>query len=175
MLAASGIVDLFVRMVVSLALVLAIVAVAYFAMRRRAGLAGRVNTRLAGRVNTRLAGRRGTARPARGDRSQRSQRGASRRGARQHVEVLGRVGLTRASSAVVLKFADRVLLVGASETAQPTVLAELDAATWELYDQDVEWTVPVELDAEQHDDAATGAAARPGFLEALREATVRRA
>lgn len=167
MLAASGIVDLFVRMVVSLALVLAIVAVAYFAMRRRAGLAGRVNTR--------LAGRRGTARPARGDRSQRSQRGASRRGARQHVEVLGRVGLTRASSAVVLKFADRVLLVGASETAQPTVLAELDAATWELYDQDVEWTVPVELDAEQHDDAATGAAARPGFLEALREATVRRA
>lgn len=165
MFAAAGIVDLFVRMVVSLALVLAIVAVAYFAMRRRAGLAGRVNTR--------LAGRRAPGRSPR-QRAQRPQRGAARRGARQHVEVLGRVGLTRASSAVVLKFADRVLLVGASETAQPTVLAELDAATWELYDQDVEWTVPVELDPEQHDDTAS-AAARPGFLEALREATVRRA
>lgn len=168
MFAAAGIVDLFVRMVVSLALVLAIVAVAYFAMRRRAGLAGRVNTRLAGRRALGQAPRQRT------QRTQRTQRGAARRGARQHVEVLGRVGLTRASSAVVLKFADRVLLVGASETAQPTVLAELDAATWELYDQDVEWTVPVELDAEQHDDTAS-AAARPGFLEALREATVRRA
>lgn len=175
MFAAAGIVDLFVRMMVSLAFVLGIVAVAYLAMRRRAGLAGRVNTR--------FAGRRGAAPSSRGDRGarqrmprgQRSQRGASRRGARQHVEVLGRVGLTRASSAVVLKFADRVLLVGASETAQPTVLAELDAATWELYDQDIEWTVPVELDADGNDDVVNGAAGRPGFLEALREATVRRA
>lgn len=174
MFAAAGIVDLFVRMMVSLALVLAIVAVAYLAMRRRAGLAGSVNTRFAGRRNAGSATRSPrAARSPRADRGHRS-RGASRRATRQHVEVLGRVGLTRASSAVVLKFADRVLLVGASETAQPTVLAEIDAATWELYDQDVEWTVPVEIEGDQHDDTAS-AATRPGFLEALREATVRRA
>lgn len=173
MFAAAGIVDLFVRMVVSLAFVLAIVAVAYCAMRRRAGLAGRVDLRFAGRAGA------GVSPSARADRAPRMPAGrragsASRRGLRQHVEVLGRVGLSRSSSAVVLKFADRVLLVGASETAQPCVLAELDAATWELYDEDVEWSVPVELDApdREHDDAP---AARPGFLEALREATVRRA
>ena len=174
MFAAAGIVDLFVRMVVSLAFVLGIVAVAYFAMRRRAGLAGRVNTRFAGRRGGDRT--RGSHRAAAGRRP----RGTARRGVRQHVEVLGRVGLSRSSSAVVLKFADRVLLVGASETAQPCVLAELDAATWELYDEDVEWSVPVELDPADHDHAGQdhieGApAVRPGFLEALREATVRRA
>jgi flagellar biogenesis protein FliO len=175
MFAAAGIVGLFVRMVVSLALVLAIVAVAYFAMRHRAGLTGRVNSR--------FAGRRGAGHASRAERGHRQPR-SQRRGARQHVEVLGRVGLTRASSAVVVKFADRVLLVGASETARPTVLAEVDAATWELFDQDAEWTVPVDRHADRHADhladrhrrdAASGPAARPGFLEALREATVRRA
>lgn len=158
MFAAAGVVDLFVRMVVSLAFVLAIVAVAYVAMRRRAGLAGRVESRFAGSRRPRTAA--AAAAP---------KRGGSRRGARQHVEVIGRVGLTRSSSAVVVKFADRVLLVGASEQAQPTVLAEVDAATWELFDRDAEWAVPLEVSG---DDTAP---ARPGFVEALREATIRRA
>jgi flagellar biogenesis protein FliO len=171
---AAGIVELFVRMVVSLGFVLSIVAVAYLVMRRRAGLTGRVSSRLAG-------GRGAATRPSRGALAgQPRQRAAARRSSRQHVEVIGRVGLTRTSSAVVVKFADRVLLVGAAEQGQPTVLAELDVATWELYDQDAEWTVPLErgsqpaLDIETGADAAPGVP-RPGFIDALREATVRRA
>lgn len=157
---AAGIVDLFVRMVTSLALVLAIVAMAYVVMRRRAGT-----------TTGRASARTGT--PARGGRRSTAQpRGArhtgGRRGNRSAVEVLGRVGLTRSSSAVALKFGDRVILVGASEQSQPAVLAEVDAATWELYQGDSEFAVPADV---ERDDLAP---ARPGFLDALREATVRR-
>ena len=61
-----------------------------------------------------------------------------------------------------------MILVGASEQSQPAVLAEVDAATWELYEGGGEFTVPA--DVERNDLAPT----RPGFLDALREATVRR-
>jgi flagellar biogenesis protein FliO len=156
---AAGIVDLFVRMVTSLALVLAIVAAAYFVMRRRAGTARAASARSTGPAR---AARRPTNQP----------RGArhvgGRRGTPPAVEVLGRVGLTRSSSAVALKFGDRVILVGASEQSQPAVLAEVDAATWELYEGGSEFTVPADV---ERDDLAP---ARPGFLDALREATVRR-
>jgi flagellar biogenesis protein FliO len=156
---AAGILDLFLRMVTSLALVLAIVAAAYFVMRHRAGMARSASARVTG--------------PARANRRPSNQpRGArhvgGRRGAPPAVEVLGRVGLTRSSSAVALKFGDRVILVGASEQSQPAVLAEVDAATWELYEGGSEFTVPA--DVERGDLAP----ARPGFIDALREATVRR-
>ena len=176
---AAGIVALFGRMIASLALVLAIIAVAYFVMRLRSGRTPMRNGSSSRRPVR--PGRRG-ARAAIGAGLGAGKRSA-RRSNRQHVEVLGRVGLTRSSSAVVVQFADRVLLLGTSETAQPTVLAEIDAATWELCAADAEWSVPVEVavdhdhdhdrDRDRDRDATTGA--RPTFLEALREATVRRA
>ena len=165
---AAGFVDLVVRMLTSLAIVLAIVAVAYVVMRRRAGLTGRTAQ------PRRIGGHRLTAgaRPARAPR-------APRRSHRSSVEVIGRVGLSRSTAAVAVRFGDRVLLIGASEQAQPSVLAEIDAATWELCqardDFEQEWTVPAGIDAPGADADLDAAAARPGFLEALREATVRRA
>jgi flagellar biogenesis protein FliO len=159
---AAGIVDLFVRMVTSLAIVLAIVAVAYVVMRRRAGMS----------VRTTRPGR--TGRPStshqRAGRAVRAPR-AARRPHRASVEVIGRVGLSRSTAAVAVKFGDRVLLVGASEQAAPTVLAEIDAATWELCPADAEWSVPTQV-AELPDAEPVS---RPTFLDALREATVRRA
>ena len=61
-----------------------------------------------------------------------------------------------------------MILVGASEQSQPAVLAEVDAATWELYEGGSEFAVPADM---ERDDLAP---ARPNFLDALREATVRR-
>ena len=164
---AAGFVELLVRMLSSLAIVLAIVAIAYVVMRRRAGVAGRAIARPGG--SRPASGRSGpSARPSRTPRAQ-------RRAHRSAVEVIGRVGLSRSTAAVAVKFGDRVLLIGASEQAQPSVLAEIDAETWELCQARDEfeqaWTVPAEIDGNV--DAAE--IARPGFLEALREATVRRA
>jgi flagellar biogenesis protein FliO len=168
---AAGFVELLVRMVSSLAIVLAIVAIAYVVMRRRAGVGGRPGAR-PGR-NRPTTG--GGVRPARASRPPRS----PRRAHRSAVEVIGRVGLSRSTAAVAVKFGDRVLLIGASEQAQPSVLAEIDAETWELCQARDEfeqaWTVPAEIDGRADGRVDPAEAARPGFLEALREATVRRA
>lgn len=168
---AAGFVELLVRMLSSLAIVLAIVAIAYLVMRRRAGLAGRVAARPRGGRAASGAGAR-PARPARAPRT-------PRRSHRSAVEVIGRVGLSRSTAAVAVKFGDRVLLIGASEQAQPSVLAEIDAETWELCQARDEfeqaWTVPAEIDGGADGRIDAVEAARPGFLEALREATVRRA
>lgn len=153
---AAGMVDLFVRMLTSLAVVLALVAIAYAVMRRRAAT-GSSTARPSRRVPP-SAVRRSVRAPRRGHRH-------------QPIEVIGRVGLSRSSAAVALKFGDRVLLVGASEQAQPTVLAEIDAATWELADAEAEWAVPAQIEDARSDVPGD----RPTFLDALREATVRRA
>jgi hypothetical protein len=162
---AAGVVDLLVRMITSLAMVLGIVAIAYVVMRRRA----RTTT---GTGRTARTGRTGMQ--ARGGlRSPRTPRGG-RRQHRASVEVVGRVGLSRSTAAVAVRFGDRVLLVGASEQAAPSVLAEVDAATWELCQAETEWAVPADIaDVVGSPDIAD--ATRPTFLDALREATVRRA
>jgi flagellar biogenesis protein FliO len=174
MLAAAGFVDLVVRMLTSLTIVLAIVAVAYVVMRRRAGSTRRavVPGRAPRGRSTSPAGRgAGALRSGRAPRAPR----APRRGHRSSVEVIGRVGLSRSTAAVAVRFGDRVLLIGASDQAQPSVLAEVDAVTWELCqardELEQEWSVPAEIDVSGDDTEV----ARPGFLEALREATVRRA
>ncbi len=95
---AAGIVDLFVRMVTSLAVVLGIVAIAYVVMRRRAGMtvrpsapSGRRSTRLATASVNRVARAAGAS-------TRRARPG--RRGHRAAIEVLGRTGLSRSSAAV---------------------------------------------------------------------------
>jgi flagellar biogenesis protein FliO len=146
---ASGTVALFVRMVVSLAFVLALVGVAALVMRRRQPGAHQHRSGLR------------SARPAVGFSPR------PRRASRNAVQVLGRVGLTRSTAAVAVRFGDRIVLLGASDQAPVAVLAECDAVTWEAQHVDAEWTVPAPL--VEHDRPV-----RVGFVEALREATVRR-
>lgn len=172
--------DLVVRMFVSLAIVLGVVLVAYVVIRRRQGFASaspgkrRRAPKTGGFVSlTGLAGRSGAA----------AKHGSSKLvGNRRGLRVLGRVGVGRTSQVVALQFAEKVYLVGASDTSAPSVLAELDLASW------IEATETSELDGStlSGKDAAVvrepldplgvvpGITSRPGLLDSLREATARR-
>lgn len=143
--------ELVVRMVLSLAIVLGLMFLAYVVLRRRQGFVG------GGLPRPRLA-------PAGRLRS----RGALKAvGNRTGLRVLGRLGVGRTSQVVAVQFAERVLLVGASEQAAPQVLAELDLATWREH---------VERDDDVVREAIVpGAVGRPtSIIDSLREATARR-
>ncbi len=174
-----GIGDLLVRMLVSLGVVLAVVFGAYIVLRRRQGFTAsapakprRRSSRPAGMVTlagiTGLAGRSGGS----------SKLVGNRRGLR----VLGRVGVGRTSQVVALQFAEKVYLVGASDTSAPNVLAELDLASWieatEVSDTDTSSLSGKDAAVvrEPLDPLAVvpGVASRPGLLDSLREATARR-
>lgn len=140
-----SLVDLIVRTVVSLGVVLAIVGVAYAVVRRRAGAAVRAP--------------RSTAR-------------SKRPAAPKTLETVARVGLSRGSAAVAVRFGDRVLLVGVTDGAAVSVLEDMPADRWdELGEAAVTVATPVRPDAAGRPGDL---AARPSFLEALREATTRR-
>lgn len=152
-LVAAGVVALTVRMLVSLAVVLAVIAVAYFVARRRA------------------SGTRGTGLP-RPRRAGLDKLNRSKVNHRTGLEVVGRVGLTRGSAAVAVRFGDRVVLVAAGETGQATVVAEMPAFEW---DEAQLVREPLEFPAERTPGVATlDPTTRPGFVEALRMATSRR-
>jgi hypothetical protein len=154
-------VSLIVRMLVSLGLVLALVGIAYVIARRRSNGAAPVR---------RGAAKRGQRRPA----------------APPAIEVVGRVGLSRGSMAVALRFGDSVVLVGVSEQAPSTVLREMDAERWDEIHAEQDWRVPEHLPV-RADGLVTGRidadgkvedsiiGPRPSFVDALREATTRRA
>lgn len=93
--------ELVVRMVVSLSIVLGLVTVAYGVARRR---------------------------------QRRSGRSAFRRRARAQaptLDVEARAGLARGATAVAVRFADRIVLIGVSDGAASTVLAEIPASEWD--------------------------------------------
>jgi hypothetical protein len=135
--------DLIVRTIVSLAIVLSVIGVAFVIARRRAtGAIGRP---------TQPAGAR---------------RGARRRSSPPAIDVVGRVGLTRATAAVAVRFGDRVVLVAANDQAPSSVLAEMSAEHWD------------ELQTVREPIADTtrppGSPTAPrNLLEALRDATAR--
>jgi len=151
----SGVGELLLRMIVSLAIVLALVAVAYTFARRRNGAGA-----------TRLPGRR--ARPA----------------AANRLDVEARVGLARGSAAVAVRFGDRVVLVGVNDGAPSSVLAELPATEWdaESVDEGEETLTSIGRPSGfVSDDSSSGpfdpngiVSQRPSFVEALRTATSRR-
>lgn len=102
MTADTSVADLLIRSAVSLAVVLALVAVAYLIAKRR------------GPAAVQAPGR------------------AKRRRTIPHgVEVVGRVGLGRTAAAVALRFGDRVVLVATSEQGSPSTLAEMSASEWD--------------------------------------------
>ena len=157
--------DLVERMVISLVVVLGLVYMAYRVVKRRQG-ASFAPRRPSGRSRRTLASAvRGSAGAA---------PGASRRGAaaKPGLKIVGRQGLSRSTTVVAVQFAERVFMVGTSEQAPPTVLAETDLATWTSSVEPDEELIPVTR-------AAVGAVmapgrARPTLLESLREVTARR-
>lgn len=129
---------LLLRTLFALVLVLAIIAIAYtYLKRRNAG---------------------GSSLSRRRTSSRRSQNG---------IEIVGRVGLTRANAAVAIKFGERVLLVAAPEQGTSSVLAEMPAEEWADLTEVREQIPPHLLDGSPGDNP------RPNFVEALRQATSR--
>jgi flagellar biogenesis protein FliO len=140
-----GLGELFVRMLISLAVVLGIVLGAYMVIKRRRGGG-----------SAPVAGRSLIPRAAR-----------PRTGGRNGLRVLGRTGVARTSSVVAIQFADRVLLIGGNDQAAPTLLAEIDLDAWEAATQ-----APIDPIT---GGSAPGAGTAPsGLLDALRQATTRR-
>jgi flagellar biogenesis protein FliO len=140
-----GLGELFVRMIISLAVVLGIVLGAYVVIKRRRG--GGSGSGVGRSMFTRT--------------------GRVRTGGRNGLRVLGRTGVARTSSVVAIQFADRVLLIGGNDQAAPTLLAEIDLEGWERATQ-----APVDSII---GGPASGAVTAPsGLLDALRQATTRR-
>lgn len=139
--------ELIVRMLVSLAVVLGLVFGAYVVLRRRNGFVGSSRPFASGRNRARTA--------------------APRRG----LSIVGRAALGRTSQVVAVQFADKIFLLGASDQASPTVITEMSIADWEAAtDDDLAGAVRAPSTS-----AGRGGAAPANLLDALREATVRRA
>lgn len=165
----SGVGELLLRMIVSLAIVLALVAAAYsVARRRQAGVA----------LSSLL-------------------RRKSRAISVARLEVEARAGLARGSSAVAVRFADRIVLVGVNDGAPSTVLAEVPAELWDTHGVRADVLAPADPDDLDDLDSTQRAgrnplissgrssksdvfdpngivSQQPGFIEALRTATSRR-
>lgn len=164
------------RMLVSLAIVLALMYIAARLMRRtHGGAALRVvgGSRPAGVPGlARLAAVKGLrgARPVAGRTAKagRTDR-ASRR--RPRLEVLARQPLGKATSVAVVRVADRTLLLGVSDSSVQ-LLTELDAAAFADGLTAVSTPAPPQAAAVNED---AGSVARVSVLDSLRERTVRRA
>lgn len=149
----TGLAALVVRSLLSLAVVLAIVGVGYLVARRRGG-------------------RSVTMRP-------RATVGSGRRPRRtpNPLEVVARVGLSRSSVLVAVRFGDRVVLVATADGAPASVVTEMSAEQWEELQMVREAIDPTEL-AAASESVAPGPTSvvegiKPGFVEALRQATAR--
>lgn len=158
-----GLGELLVRMVVSLAVVLGLVFGAYALIRRRQGLpSGRQLRGLTGGVAGGSTKRSGLVRSK-----------SSASGAKRGLRIVGRVATGRTSSIIAVQFADRVFMVGASETSSPNVLAELDLDSWTRSTEASEDLLPVARGGAGPIDPGT-TDRRPSFVDALREVTTRR-
>ncbi len=149
MIAATGLAALLVRATLSLVVVLAIVAVAYLIARRRAGGVGRAPS---GPADRGRFGRRRSAPPA--------------------IEVVGRVGLTRSTAAVAVRFGERVVLIAANEQGPSNVISEMHASEWDEIRTVREPLAPAE---DRSSTWSPVVVPRPSFVEALRQATARHA
>lgn len=143
-----GLGELFVRMIISLAIVLGIVLGAYAIIKRRRGAGSGSG-----------AGRSMVPRPS---------KARSGGNGRSGLRVLGRTGVARQSSVVAIQFADRVLLIGGNDQAAPTLLAEIALDDWERATQ------APPADAVFGGSTSGTGAAPSGLLDSLRQATTRR-
>lgn len=153
--------DLLVRMVVSLGVVFGLIAVAYQVMRRRNGGGGMPSLGRA-RANRTVV---------------RSGRAGAKQAPRRGLQVLTRVGVGRTTQLVAIQFADEVLLVATSEHGTPNVIGAMPLAAWEAANTVPEERIPIATTAVSSSQALAvpEQQAPRGFIDALREATVRRA
>jgi flagellar biogenesis protein FliO len=91
--------------------------------------------------------------------------------AKRGLKVVGRVGLSRTTSVIAVQFAEKVYMLGTSEQGPPAVLAEIEAEAWATSTEAGEELVPIIRSATAFRDQP---AARPGLIDALRQATARR-
>lgn len=152
MIAEATIGALVARAIVSLAIVLLIVAVAYVVARRRAG--GVAPVAGAGSDRMRLGRRRVAPAP---------------------IEVVGRVGLTRGTAAVAVRFGDRVVLIAAAEQGPSNAITEMSAADWDEFRTVREPIAATTATNAVVTPSSPVVGARPSFVEALRQATARHA
>jgi len=157
--------DLVERMAISLVVVLGLMFVAYKIIKRRQSgppvRAHRVAGGLLGVARSATSGGAG--------RSSRTRSNNSKRG----LKVVARVGVSKTSSVLAVQFGERVFMVGATEQAPPTVLAEIELAAWTSSLDDDESSLPMV----RVPVAGNPAAGRPrptSFIDALRERTARR-
>lgn len=151
-----SLVALLTRTMISLAIVLAVIAVAYRIARRRAG-----------------AGR--SSKPSGSSSKSSGIFGGRRKKDPAPIEVVGRVGLSRGTTAVAVRFGERVVLVSACDQAQSTVLAEMAGEEWDELSAVPEVSTPVPTSTRSQNGNSLTETTRPSFVEALRQATSRHA
>lgn len=169
--------SLVVRMLISLAIVFALIGGGYVIMRRRQQGGRSMGMRSSG---ARHHGGR-TARVARSgslaglpSRSARGSAAAKGSGQRRAMRIVGRVGIGRATQLVAVQFVDQVYLIAASEQGTPNVIAQLPLDEWLSATDEVESVIPLTPELVAIDGGAERSTPRT-FVDALREATVRRA
>jgi flagellar biogenesis protein FliO len=176
--------DLVLRMLLSLAIVLAIVLGAYAVIRKRQGLGG--SSGGIRRVSLLPRRARSTSKGGVLGPSFFGGRSSKMPGSRRGLRVVGRVGIGRTTQVVAVQFAEKVFLLGASEQSAPTILAELEMSAWleatETPDDSGGAGLGTMRDrgsvraasGGQPTGGDPGSTGSTGLLQALRDATVRR-
>jgi hypothetical protein len=95
-------------------------------------------------------------------------------GQRRALRVVGRITIGRSTQMVAVQFAEQVYLVAASEHGAPSVITQVPLDEWLEATDEVESVIPIAPELVAIDGGAEYPAPR-GFVDALREATVRRA
>ena len=165
--------SLVVRMLISLAIVFAFIGGGYVLMRRRqngGGSAPRL-PRSPMRINARSHNTLGGVRSRQTRRTNAVAKGA---GQRRALRVVGRITIGRSTQMVAVQFAEHVYLVAASEHGAPTVVTQVPLDEWHEATDEVESVIPIAPELVAIDGGAEQSAPR-NFVDALREATVRRA
>jgi flagellar biogenesis protein FliO len=177
---AASLVELFVRMLVSLGFTLALIAVCYVGVKRYTSKGSTVGSSRKGRPHSTLV------KPGRSSNSQQA-----------GMTLLARTNLSRSTSLVAVQFGQNVFLVAGSETAPATVLAQAPLATWALAQETVSSPASgrsgvqrvsilsrARLDAAAEESSVESSSqdrtpelssARRSWLDVAREATVRQA
>jgi hypothetical protein len=169
--------SLVVRMLISLAIVFAFIGGGYVLLRRRQQGGMSTGLRTTGtrqRGGRTVRGERSGSRSGLSMRSSRNSAAVKGSGQRRAIRVVGRVGIGRATQLVAVQFVDQVYLLAASEQGTPNVIAQLPLDEWLAATDEFESVTPITPDLVAIDGGADRTAPR-GFVDALREATVRRA
>ncbi|MEI6401018.1 MAG: hypothetical protein WCP59_02420 [Actinomycetota bacterium] len=168
--------SLVVRMLISLAIVFAFIGGGYVLMRRRQNGGGSVpRSSRAPRSPMRIAARsHNSTGSARSRRTPRANAVAKGGGQRRALRVVGRITIGRSTQMVAVQFAEHVYLVAASEQGAPSVITQVPLDEWLEATDDVESVFPIAPELVAIDGGAEHTAPR-SFVDALREATVRRA